>query len=275
MRIFFLHTNRFVGLKRLKSFLTPLNFTKVHLGLPQLIPPFQNHWRSDWNRCLDSKLYLRFNLTSQTVAIMKRSHSSDEEDAQPITDSKKSKNEPVFSNDNYYVIRKSKPTSVSLASLDSLMSKDKFKEADRRSTSSLTDKRDRFAPFDKKDRIHEKKDRSSFERPFDRSSSFGKSSFADSFKSQSTSSLIQPERSNISQGGYNIKIPTKFKLDIASQFGSDKQASKTSSSGYEIRSTSKNGKLKMNLICLFKCLRSSRLFQPNKKFLFFESSSIK
>lgn len=107
---------------------------------------------------------------------MKRSHSSD--DDQEI-DFKKTKNEPICSNDNYYVIRKAK-SSVSTSSLN-LDHKSSFKDHkspfqnklsssfDRKSTSSLFDKKDRYKPFDKTERF------------IDNSKS--------SFKSKSTSSL--------------------------------------------------------------------------------------
>lgn len=182
---------------------------------------------------------------------MKRSHSSDEEDDhRTIVDNKKSRNEPVLPNDNYYVIRKSKSSS-STPTLDDLRSESKFKEADRRSTSSLFDKRDRFAPFDKKDRFHDRKDRS-FEKPAFSSStpsSFEKSSL----KSKSTSSLSQPAetRSNAAStlSGYNVRFPAKTKLDdlVGQASQSDKRDSKSISSHYVIRSSDGIGKLELDL----------------------------
>lgn len=179
---------------------------------------------------------------------MKRSHSSDEEDNRPITENKKSRNEPVLPNDNYYVIRKGKSSSsASSLSLDGMRSESKFKDSDRRSSSSLFDKRDRFAPFDRKDRFHDRKDRS-FEKPsFSTPSSFEKSSL----KSKSTSALNQSEpRLNPSSttSGYSIRLPAKFKLDdLAGQLGAAKRDSKTSSS-YLIRSSCEIGKLKIEFI---------------------------
>lgn len=161
---------------------------------------------------------------SKVATIMKRSHSSDKDDDRLSVDSKKSKNEPVLPNDNYYVIRKGRSTTnASSTSLDSLRSESKFKEADRRSTSSLFDKRDRFVPFDKKDRIHDKKDRFSFEKPSDRSSDRASSFEKSSFKSKSTSALNQPDRFTGSQGYHNIKLPANYKPDdVGPQFESDK-----------------------------------------------------
>ena len=174
---------------------------------------------------------------------MKRSHPFDEDDRPSMVESKKSKNEPVLPNDNYYLIRKARPTtSASLSSLDSPKSEGKFKGANRRSTAdrwpASFDKRDRFVPFDKKDRIHEKKGRLSFEKPSEKASSFEKSSL----QSKSTSSLNQSESFTSSQTGYTIKLPANYRPnEVGPQFGSDIRGIQTSSS-YVMRSAGEKGK---------------------------------